>query len=46
MQQTNYAAAEVVYLKAQNPEAGSILDDVIQGRLLGSDDPKSKNRAE
>ncbi|PSS24092.1 Protein SULFUR DEFICIENCY-INDUCED like [Actinidia chinensis var. chinensis] len=67
MQQTNYAAAEVVYRKAQQmdpdankacnlglclikqaqyPEAQSVLDDVIQGRLSGSDDPKSKNRAE
>ncbi|GFY81446.1 tetratricopeptide repeat (TPR)-like superfamily protein [Actinidia rufa] len=47
MQQTNYAAAEVfVYRKAQYPEARSILYDVIQVRLLGSDDPKSKNRTQ
>ncbi|KAJ8530721.1 hypothetical protein K7X08_023602 [Anisodus acutangulus] len=67
MQQSNYAAAEVVYRKAQqiDPdankacnlcmcllkqaryiEASSVLQDVLQGKISGSDDPKSKTRAE
>ncbi|XP_059293036.1 protein SULFUR DEFICIENCY-INDUCED 2 [Lycium ferocissimum] len=67
MQQTNYAAAEVVYRKAQqiDPdankacnlstcllkqaryiEARSVLEDVLQGKIFGSDDPKSKIRVE
>ncbi|GMP55685.1 hypothetical protein CsSME_00020435 [Camellia sinensis var. sinensis] len=66
MQQKNYAAAEVVYRKAQQidpdankacnlclclinharyVEARSVLEDVLQGKILGSDDPKSRNRA-
>ncbi|KAK6929609.1 Tetratricopeptide repeat [Dillenia turbinata] len=28
------------------PEARSVLEEVLQGKLLGSDDPKSRNRAE
>ncbi|KAK4356875.1 hypothetical protein RND71_022485 [Anisodus tanguticus] len=67
MQQSNYAAAEVVYRKAQqiDPdankacnlcmcllkqaryiEARSVLQDVLQGKISGSDDLKSKTRAE
>lgn len=67
MQQANYAAAEIVYRKAQqiDPEANkacnlcmclikqtqytearSVLEDVLQGRIPGSDDPKSRNRVE
>ncbi|CAL5416637.1 hypothetical protein ACSBR2_030734 [Camellia fascicularis] len=67
MQQTNYAAAEVVYRKAQQidpdankacnlcmclikqsqfTEAQSVLEDILQGKLSGSDDSKSRNRAE
>ncbi|CAN4090938.1 unnamed protein product [Withania somnifera] len=67
MQQTNYAAAEIVYRKAQQidpdvnkafnlctcllkqarySEARSVLEDVLQGKISGSDDPKSKSRAE
>ncbi|KAA8527946.1 hypothetical protein F0562_035185 [Nyssa sinensis] len=66
MQQTNYAAAEVVYRKAQQIdsdankacnlclclikqaryiEAQSFLEDIFQGKLPGSNDPKSRNRA-
>ncbi|XP_059315615.1 protein SULFUR DEFICIENCY-INDUCED 1-like [Lycium ferocissimum] len=66
MQQTNYAAAEVVYHKAQQidpdankasnlclclinlarfNEARTVLEDILQGILPGSDDPKSKTRA-
>ncbi|XP_060211607.1 protein SULFUR DEFICIENCY-INDUCED 1-like [Lycium barbarum] len=66
MQQTNYAAAEVVYHKAQQidpdaykasnlclcliklarfNEARTVLEDILQGVLPGSDDPKSKTRA-
>ncbi|KAL6958968.1 Protein SULFUR DEFICIENCY-INDUCED 1 [Sarracenia purpurea var. burkii] len=67
MQQTNYAAAEIVYRKAQQidpdankacnlclclikqakyAEARSVLEGVMQGKLSGSDDPKSRDRAE
>ena len=67
MQQENYAAAEVVYHKAQEidpdankacnlclclikqtryAEAHSILKEVLEGKLLGSDEAKSRNRAE
>lgn len=67
MQQTNYTAAEVVYLKAQQidpdankacnlclclikqeryGEARSILENVLQGELPGSDDPKLRSRPE
>ncbi|KAA8548454.1 hypothetical protein F0562_000138 [Nyssa sinensis] len=67
MQQANYAAAEVVYHKAQQidpdankacnlclclikqaqySEARSVLDDIFQGKLPGSDDLKSRCRAE
>ncbi|OIT20674.1 PREDICTED: protein SULFUR DEFICIENCY-INDUCED 1-like [Nicotiana attenuata] len=67
MQQTNYAAAEIVYHKAQQidpdankacnlclcllkqarySEARSVLEDVLQGKVYGSEDPKSKSRAE
>ncbi|CAN4120729.1 unnamed protein product [Withania somnifera] len=67
MQQSNYAAAEIVYRKAQqiDPdtnkacnlctcllkqaryiEARSVLEDVLQGKISGSDDPKSKSRAD
>lgn len=67
MQQSNYAAAEIVYRKAQQidpdtnkacnlctcllkqvrySEARSVLEDVLQGKISGSDDPKSKSRAE
>uniref|UniRef100_A0A5B7BCH2 Uncharacterized protein n=1 Tax=Davidia involucrata TaxID=16924 RepID=A0A5B7BCH2_DAVIN len=67
MQQTNYAAAEAVYRKAQQvdpdankacnlclclikqarySEARSVLEDVFQGKLPGSDDLKSRSRAE
>ncbi|KAL2469533.1 Protein SULFUR DEFICIENCY-INDUCED 2 [Abeliophyllum distichum] len=67
MQQTNYAAAEAVYHKAQqiDPDANKacnlclcflkqqryveakfVLEEVLQGKLPGSDDPKSRNRAE
>lgn len=67
MQQSNYAAAEIVYRKAQqiDPdankacnlclcllkqaqyiEARSVLEDVLQDKISGSDDPKSKSRAE
>lgn len=66
MQQKNYAAAEVVYRKAQEidpdankacnlslcltkqeryPEAKHILDEILQGKLVGSEEPKSINRA-
>lgn len=66
MQQTNYAAAEIVYQKAQQidpdankgcnlclclmklarfDEARMVLGDILQGKLPGSDDPKSKSRA-
>ncbi|XAR62769.1 hypothetical protein NMG60_11017639 [Bertholletia excelsa] len=66
MQQTNYAAAEIVYQKAQqiDPDANKacnlcmclikqqqyakarwVLEDVLQGKLLGFDDPKSRHRA-
>lgn len=66
MQQGNYAAAEVVYRKAQlidpdvnkacnlcyclikqarHLEARTVLEDVLNGKLLGSDDPKSRTRA-
>ncbi|PHT48752.1 Protein SULFUR DEFICIENCY-INDUCED 1 [Capsicum baccatum] len=66
MQQTNYAAAEIVYQKAQQidpdankacnlclclvkltrfNEAKTVLEDILRGKLPGSDDPKSKNRA-
>ncbi|KAK3016428.1 hypothetical protein RJ639_006261 [Escallonia herrerae] len=66
MQQTNFAAAEVVYRKAQQidpnankacnlclclikqgqySEARDVLEDVLQNKLLGSDDPKSSSRA-
>lgn len=67
MQQSNYAAAEIVYRKAQQidpdvnkacnlctclqkqsrySEARSVVEDVLQGKISGSDDPKSKNRVE
>ncbi|XP_009793952.1 protein SULFUR DEFICIENCY-INDUCED 1 [Nicotiana tabacum] len=67
MQQTNYAAAEIVYHKAQQidpdankacnlclcllkqarySEARSVLEDVLQVKVSGSDDPKSKSRAD
>lgn len=67
MQQSNYAAAEIVYRKAQEidpdankacnlctclqkqarySEARSVLEDVLLGKVSGSDDPKSKSRAE
>lgn len=67
MQQTNYAAAEIVYRKAQDidpdankacnlcmclikqtkyAEARCVLEEVLQGKILGSDDPKSRNRVE
>ncbi|KAE9450665.1 hypothetical protein RHGRI_025992 [Rhododendron griersonianum] len=67
MQQANYAAAEIVYRKAQqiDPEANkacnlcmclikqtqyaearSVLEDILQGKISGSDDPKSRNRVE
>lgn len=67
MQQSNYAAAEVVYRKAQQidpdgnkacnlslclmkqaqyEEARTILEDVLGGVNCGSDDSKSRNRAE
>lgn len=67
MQQTNYAAAEIVYRKAQEidpdankacnlcmclikqtkyAEARCVLEKVLQGKILGSDDPKSRNRVE
>ncbi|CAK9173017.1 unnamed protein product [Ilex paraguariensis] len=67
MQQTNFAAAEVVYHKAQQidpdankacnlclclikqtqyAEARSVLEDIFQGKLSGSDDPKTRNRAD
>ncbi|KAL3507374.1 hypothetical protein ACH5RR_032756 [Cinchona calisaya] len=66
MQQTNYAAAEVVYRKAQQidpdankacnlclclikqcqyAEAKSVLEDVVEGKLSGSDESKLRNRA-
>ncbi|KAK4372808.1 hypothetical protein RND71_008192 [Anisodus tanguticus] len=66
MQQTNYAAAEIVYHKAQQidpdankacnlcpcllklarfNEAETVLEDILQGKLPGSDDPKLKSRA-
>lgn len=66
MQQTNFAAAEVVYRKAQEidpdankacnlclclirqkrySEARDVLEQVFQGKLLGSDEPKAINRA-
>lgn len=67
MQQSNYAAAEVVYHKAQqiDPDANKslnlclclikqrkyteacfALEEILQGKVLGSDDSKSKARAE
>lgn len=67
MQQANYAAAEVVYRKAQEidpdankacnlclclikqsrySEARFILEDLLGARISGSDEPKSKNRAQ
>ncbi|XP_058094719.1 protein SULFUR DEFICIENCY-INDUCED 1 isoform X2 [Magnolia sinica] len=66
MQQSNYAAAEAVYRKAQQiepdankscnlskclikqgryDEARSILDNVLQGRILGYDDCRTSTRA-
>ncbi|XP_031119915.1 protein SULFUR DEFICIENCY-INDUCED 2-like [Ipomoea triloba] len=66
MQQMKYAAAEIVYRKAQEidpdankacnlclclikqvkyKEARYVLDGVLQGKLSGSDDPKSVGRA-
>lgn len=66
MQQGNYAAAEMVYRKAQmiDPdankacnlglclikqtqydEARSVLEDILHGKVCGSNDPKSRNRA-
>ncbi|KAL3506347.1 hypothetical protein ACH5RR_031729 [Cinchona calisaya] len=67
MQQTNYAAAEVVYCKAQwiDPDANKacnlclclirqgryaearpVLEDVLENKLSGSDETKSRDRAE
>lgn len=67
MQQMKYAAAEIVYRKAQeidpdankacnlclclikqvkHKEARYVLEGVLQGKLSGSDDPKSVARAE
>jgi len=67
MQQSNYAAAEVVYHKAQQidpdankslnlclclikqnkyKEARFALEEILQGKILGSEDAKSRARAE
>ncbi|CAI9117857.1 OLC1v1019344C1 [Oldenlandia corymbosa var. corymbosa] len=67
MQKTNFAAAEVVYRKAQEmdpdankacnlglclmrqarfAEARHVLEDVIEGKIPGSDETKSRDRAE
>ncbi|KAF3665623.1 Protein SULFUR DEFICIENCY-INDUCED 1 [Capsicum annuum] len=67
MQQSNYAAAEIVYRKSQQidpdankacnlctcllkqarySEARSVLESVLQGKISGSDDPRSKSRVE
>ncbi|PPD70309.1 hypothetical protein GOBAR_DD32802 [Gossypium barbadense] len=53
MQKSNYLTAEVIYRKAQmiDPDAnkacnlGSVLGDVLQGKIPGSEDDKAKNKA-